>query len=57
MGALADAFPSPPPLRSPLPADEPVFGARAKQTFARSWNAAVDRTFGDLAKYLSDRRL
>jgi hypothetical protein len=34
-----------------------VFGARAKQTVARSWNAAVDTTFGDLARYLSDRRL
>ena len=55
--ALADAFPSPPPPQTPLPADEPVFGARAKHTFKRSWNNAVDQTFGDLTKYLSDRRL
>ena len=49
-----------PPARtkpSPLQADEPVFGARAKLASARAWNAAVDRVFGDLVKFLAERRL
>jgi hypothetical protein len=34
-----------------------VFGARAKLASARAWNAAVDRVFGDLVKFLAERRL
>jgi len=55
--ALAEAFPSPPPPAPALPADEPVFSARAQQLTRRSWNDGVDRVFGDVVKYLSGRNL
>eukprot|EP00982_Pelagococcus_subviridis_P012122 31145-Pelagococcus_subviridis.AAC.1 len=38
-------------------ADEPVFGATAKNGIRRAWNAGVDRVFGDLVKFLKDRQL
>ena len=50
-----DSLTPSPPIRHQ--ADEPVFGARAKHSLTRSWNNAVDRTFGDLVKFLSERNL
>lgn len=55
--ALADKFPSPPPPPAPLPADEPVFGSRARLGLVRTWNSSVDRVFGDITRFLSDRNL
>ena len=38
-------------------ADEPVFGSRARLGVVRTWNSSVDRVFGDLVRFLSDRNL
>jgi len=55
--SLADTLPSPPTRAAAFQVNEPVFGARAQQSLVRTWNSGVDRVFGDLVKYLSERNL